>query len=199
MQDVSVIGIGITPVGEHWGIGLRELGQQAVDAALQDAGLRLEDIDALVVGNALGSILNRQSHVSALMADFSGLRGVEAVHIEAADASGGAALRQGWLMVASGTVRNVLVLGVEKVTDVVGAGRHNALATQLDADYEAANGATPTAVAAMLMQRYMHEYGLELGQFEGFSINAHANGGRNPGAMYRNQIKPGKFASAPVV
>jgi acetyl-CoA C-acetyltransferase len=49
------------------------------------------------------------------------------------------------------------------------------------------------------MRRYMHEFGLQLAQFEGFSINAHANGSKNPNAMYRNLIKAGRFASAPIV
>ena len=69
----------------------------------------------------------------------------------------------------------------------------------LDAEYEAAHGATPTAMAGLLMQRYMAEFEVEIGQFEGFSINAHANGSKNPKAMFRNLIKPGRFAGAPVV
>lgn len=199
MQDVSIIGIGMTPVGEHWDTSLRDLGQQAVELALADAALDLTDIDAIVVGNALGESLNRQSHVAALLADFAGLRGAEAVRVEGADASGGLAVRQGSLMVAAGAARHVLVLGVEKVTDVVGAARNDALANMLDHDYEGAHGATPTAMAGILMRRYMHVYGLELANFEGFSINAHANGSKNPHAMYRNVIKPGRFASAPIV
>ena len=199
MQEVSIIGVGITPVNEHWGMALRDLGHSAIDAALDDAGLRREDIDALVVGNALGGSLNRQSNLAGLIADYAGLRGVEALRVEAADASGGMAVRQAALMVASGAARNVLALGVEKVTDLVGPARINALATQLDAEYESSNGATPTAMAGILMRRYMHEFGVELAQFEGFSINAHANGSKNPNAMYRNLIKPGRFASAPIV
>jgi acetyl-CoA C-acetyltransferase len=191
--------VGITPVNEHWGTALRDLGVSAIDAALDDAGVKREDIDALVVGNALGGSLNRQSNLAALIADYAGMRGVEALRVEAADASGGVAIRQAVLMVASGAARTVLALGVEKVTDLVGPARNNALATQLDAEYESSNGATPTAMAGILMRRYMHEFGLQLAQFEGFSINAHANGSKNPNAMYRNLIKAGRFASAPIV
>lgn len=199
MQEVSIIGIGMTHVGEHWGQSLREIGHKAVKAALADAGVGLGEVGALVVGNSLANQLNKQSHVAALLADYVGLRGAEAVRVESADASGGMALRQGMLLVASGAAQYVVVLGVEKVTDVVGSGRVDILATQLDADYEAAQGATPTAMAGILMRRYMHEYGLELAQFENFSIQAHANGTKNPHAMYRNSIKAGKFASAPIV
>ncbi len=199
MRDVSIVGIGMTPVAEHWDLGLRELSQQAIQSALVDAGIHLEDVDALVVGNALGTYINNQSLVAALVADYAGLHGVEAFRVEAMDASGGMALRQGLQMVASGAAEIVLVVGVENVTDVVGAARHNALATALDAEFEAAHGATPVAMAGLMMRRYMYEYGVELSQFEGFSINAHLNGSKNPNAMYRNKIKPGAFAAAPAL
>jgi acetyl-CoA C-acetyltransferase len=93
----------------------------------------------------------------------------------------------------------VLIVGVEKATERSGSDRETALATMLDADFEANSGGTPAAMAALLMRRYMHEYGVELAQFEGFSINAHANGAANPQAMYRNKIRPGAFAKAPIV
>jgi acetyl-CoA C-acetyltransferase len=69
----------------------------------------------------------------------------------------------------------------------------------LDADYESIHGATLPAMAALLMCRYMREYGVGIDVFEGFSINAHANGKLNPLAMFRNAVRPGAFASAPMV
>jgi len=195
MENVSIIGQ--TPVGEHWDLSLRHLGLRAMQAALADAAL--EEVDAIIVGNALGGVVSNQNHLGALLADFAGLRGVEAVRIEAADASGGLALHQGYLMVASGLVQTVMVLGVEKVTDVVGSERNTALATFLDTDYEAANGATPVGMAALIMRRYMHEYGVQLAEFANFSVNAHANGAKNEYAMFRNLIKADRFAGAPIV
>ena len=88
MRDVAIIGIGQTPVGEHWESSLRMLAAEAVSAALQDAGL--ETVEALYVGNAFGAPFSSQSHLGALVADYSGLSGIEAYCIEAADASGGA-------------------------------------------------------------------------------------------------------------
>src|SRR5258705_7842379 len=147
MENVSIIGVGQTPVGEHWEISLRHLGYQAMEAALDDAGLRT--VDAIVVGNALGGLISNQNHLGALLADFAGLRGTEAFRVEAADASGGAALRQGHMMVASGMAQTVMVLGLEKVTDLVGTQRGTAIAAFLDAEFEAAQGATPGALAAL--------------------------------------------------
>jgi acetyl-CoA C-acetyltransferase len=52
---------------------------------------------------------------------------------------------------------------------------------------------------ALLMRRYMHEYGLQRRDFAGFSVNAHANGADNPLAMFRNRLKAERFGSAPPV
>lgn len=197
MRDVAIIGIGKTPVGEHWKTSLRMLAADAIHESLKDAGLK--QIDAVYVGNAYGSSMSSQAHLGPLIADYVGFAGVEAYGIEAAEASGGAVLRAGYLAVASGTVETALVVGVEKSTDSIGSSRVNARNISLDADYEAAHGATITALAALLMRRYMYEYNLMLNVFEGFSINAHANGKLNEHAMFRNTLKAGAFTKAPLV
>jgi acetyl-CoA C-acetyltransferase len=197
MRDVAIIGIGRTPVGEHWESSLRMLASDAILAALDDAGL--ENVDAMYVGNAYGASYSSQQQLGSLLTDYVGMSGIEAVTVEAGDASGAAALRAAYLAVGSGEVETALIAGVEKSTDTVGSARITARNVSLDADFESAQGATLTALAAMLMRRYLHEYNLNLDAFEGFSINAHANGGRSEYAMYRNSIKPGRFASAPMV
>ena len=196
MTNVSIIGIGQTDVREHWDTSIRHLAWYAIEAAMDDA--HHHDIDALYVGNMLAGQLSNQNHLGALIADFAGLRGVEALTVEAADASGGAALRQAVLAVGSGLVETALVVGVEKVTDESGATIPAALATALDGDYEVIHGQTLSGAAALLMRRYMHAYGVELADFAGFSVNAHANAAANPRAMYRNKLRPEAFASAPM-
>jgi acetyl-CoA C-acetyltransferase len=197
MTDVSIIGIGEIKVGEYWDTSIRHLAWYAIEAAMDDAATT--DIDALYVGNVLAGHLSQQDHLGALVADFAGLRGIEAVTVEAAEASGGAALRQAVLAVKSGLVQTALVVGVEKVTDQTGNAAVTAMGGAMDADYEAIHGMTPAGAAALMMRRYMHENGLELADFAGFSVNAHANGAKNPMAMFRNQLKPERFATGPVV
>ncbi|MCA9910171.1 MAG: thiolase domain-containing protein, partial [Anaerolineae bacterium] len=197
MRDVSIIGVGQTKVGEHWESGLRTLAADAAHAALGDAGI--EAVEALYVGSAYAASISNQSQLGALIADYAGLGNLEAFTVEAAEASGAAALRAGYLAVASGAVDVAMVLGVEKSTDMVAEARTLARGTSLDADYEMIQGATATAQAALLMRRYLHEHGVTVGAFEGFSLNAHANGAKNPNAMYRNLLKPGAFGKAPLV
>lgn len=197
MTEVVIAGIGQTEVGEHWDIGLRELAYAAIKDALQDAGgLKPQ---SLFVGNMLAPSLSNQAHLGALIADYAGLIGIEAVTIEAAGASGGAALRQAYLAVASGMVDVALVVGVEKFTDKVGASVDSALATTGDSDFESIQGLTPAAQAALLMKRYIHENETPKDAFAGFALTAHANGVANKNAMFRKAIKPETYAKAEMV
>ena len=197
MTDVVIAGIGQTEVGEHWEIGLRDLAFAAMQAAVNDAGgLKPQ---SLFVSNMLAPNLSNQAHLGVLLADYAGLLGIEAVTVEAAGASGGAALRQGYLAIASGLVDVALVVGVEKFTDKVGSGVDAALATTGDADFEAVQGMTPSAQAALLMKRYMHEYEVPADGFAGFALTAHANGVGNPCAMFRKAIKPDTYTKAEMV
>jgi acetyl-CoA C-acetyltransferase len=196
-SEVVIAGIGQKPVEEHWSLTLREMAFHALEAAVQDAGgLRPQ---ALFVGNMLAPQLSRQVHLGALIADFAGLKGIEAYSLEAAGASGGAALRAGYMAVASGLIDVALVLGVEKYSDTIGAEVDAAQTTAGDADFEAVQGLTPHAQAALLMRRYMHEYGVGREVFGGFPLIAHANGVANPNAMFRKAIRPETYAKAGMV
>ena len=197
MTDVVIAGIGQTEVGEHWDIGLRDLAFAAIEDAIKDSGgLRPQ---ALFAGNMLAPNLSNQAHLGVLLADYSGLTGIEAVTVEAAGASGGAALRQGYLAVASGMVDAALVIGVEKFTDKLGPGVDAALATTSDSDFEAVQGLTPAGQAALLMKRYMHEYQVPADGFAGFALTAHANGANNPCAMFRKAIRLETYTKAEMV
>jgi acetyl-CoA C-acetyltransferase len=202
MMDVIIAGIGQVPVGEHWDRSLRSLAVQAMQAAIQDAGgLRPQ---ALFVGNMLAPNLSNQAHLGTLLADFAGLKhvdtehhaGIEAETIEAGGASGGAALRQGYMAVASGLVDVALVVGVEKFTDMVGPEVEAAIATSTDGDFEAIQGMTPTAQAALLARRYMHEFKVPADGLAGFPLTAHANAAGNKVAMYRKAISMESYLKA---
>jgi len=197
MSDVIIAGIGQTAVEEHWDTSLRELALQAIEAARQDAG-GLQP-QALFVGNMLAPEISRQAHLGALIADFAGLTGIEATTLEAAGASGGAALRSGFIAVASGMVDAALVVGVEKFTDQVGATVEAALATGGDSDYETVHGVTPTIQAALLMRRYLYEFNPPRSAFAGFPVAAHANGVGNPHAMFRKPISVEAYDRAEIV
>ncbi len=196
-EPVYVLGVGMTPVAEHWETSLRELAFQAMTRAMEDAGgIRPQ---ALFVANALSPILSGQAHLGALLSDFAGFSGIEAVTVEAAGASGGLALRQACLGLQAGAFESALVLGVEKVTDRVGTGLDSALASSSDSDYEAIHGLTGTSQAALIMRRYLHEYGAPADALAGFSLIAHANAVGNPNAMFRRAITLEDYGRAGMV
>ena len=197
MTEVVIAGIGQTPVGEHWETSLRSLAVAAIRDALKDSGGL--NPQALIVGNMLAPNLSNQAHLGALIADFAGLTGIEAITTEASGASGGAALRQGYLAVASGMVDVALVVGVEKFTDKIGSEVEEATATESDADFESIHGMTITAQAALLMKRYMHENNVPENGFAGFALTAHANGVANKNAAFRKAIKAEMYAKSEMV
>lgn len=197
LPPIYVAGVGLTPVAEHWDRSLRELALEAIRLALHQAGsLRPQ---ALFVGNMLAPALSNQAHLGALLADFAGLRGIEAVTFEAAGASGGVALRQACLALAAGAVETALVVGVEKATDRIGTSVPTALAGAADADFEVIQGMTPAAQAGLLMRRYLHEHGVPADGLAGFSLNAHENAVHVPHAMYRRAITLEDYRQAPLV
>jgi acetyl-CoA C-acetyltransferase len=197
MRDVVIIGIGQTPVEEHWEKSLRHLAHDAIMPAMADAGI--ERADALYIGNMLSGQVSGQEHLGSLIADFVGLRGIEAMKIEAACGSGGAALRTGYMAVASGAHDVVLVCGVEKMTDAIGNVVTNALATAADQEYEVSQGISFVGLNALLMRRYMHEYGVPHRAFAGFTINAHRNAVNNPFAMFRSAISEAAYLKAGMI
>lgn len=197
MNETAIVGIGCTSVGEQWQTSLRHLAWYAIEAALDDA--RTTKIEAMFVGNMLSGLVNNQRHLGALLADFSGLRGVESVVVESAESSGASAIRQAHLAVASGRINTALVVGVEKCSDTTGPEFATAVATSLDVDYEQVHGATLDVLAGVLMRRYCHEYGYELADFAPLSVAAHAQGAKNPLAMYRNKLKSEGYLNAPLI
>jgi acetyl-CoA C-acetyltransferase len=197
MRQVAIIGIGQTAIDEAWDSSLRELAGNAVLSAMHDAGR--ETTASLFVGNMMSGIINGQNNLGAMLADWVGLRGAEAVKIESACGSGGAALRAGLMAVASGDVESAVVVGVEKMTDRTPHEVTAALATAADADYEVDMGVSFVGLNALIMRRYMYEYGWKHADFAPFAINSHANAMHNPFARLHQKISVEDFEKSAMI
>jgi acetyl-CoA C-acetyltransferase len=198
MRDVAILGIGQTPVSEHWDKSLLILAGEAIFAALQDAGR--ESAQAIYVGNMLSGILAQQEQLGSLIADWVGTtRGVEAFKVEAACGSGAAAFRLALMAVASGELDSAIAVGVEKMTDSLPVETTSGLATAADADWEVIHGLTFVSINALVMQRYLYEYSWKQADFAPFSINAHANAVHNPNARLQFPISPEDYRKAAVI
>jgi acetyl-CoA C-acetyltransferase len=188
MRDVSIVGAGTTPVDKHWETSMRELGVRAINEALLDAGVARDEVDSLYVGNMLSGKVVDQENVGALMADFADLGHVPATKVEAACASGGAALQAGVKGVMSGLEDLTVVLGVEKLTDVCQCEVNDGLAYAADQEFETFHGATFVSLNAMATRLYMEEFDVDHEDLLRFSVNAHRNGANNPDAMFQSEI-----------
>lgn len=197
MRHVAVLGIGQTKIDEHWDKSLRELAGDAALAAMADA--QVNQVDSIFVGNMLSGIANLQGQLGAMLADWIGQRFTEAMKIESACSSGSAAFRMGTLAVASGEIDVALVVGVEKMTDSPGSEITSGLATAADADWEVDHGLSFVALNALIMQRYMHEYGWKSIDFAPFAINAHANAVHNPYARFQKAINEEIFVNSSMI
>lgn len=197
MREVAIVGIGQTSVDEHWGKSLKELAGEAIFEALARSGR--PTADGLFIGNMLSGLLSKQENLGSLIADWCGLRGSEAFKVEAACGSGAAALRMGLMAIGSGQMDSVIVVGVEKMTESLPVETTAALATAADADYESAQGLSFVAINALVMRRYMHEYGWKHADFAPFSINAHANAVNNPYARLQEPITQKEYISARMI
>jgi acetyl-CoA C-acetyltransferase len=197
MRKVAVIGIGQTRVAENWDKSLRELAGDAILAALHDA--HLTAADAFFIGNMMSSAANNQQNLGAYITDWVGARGAESIRVESACSSGAAAFRAAVMAVATHEVNIAVAAAVEKMTDSPGAETTAYLATAADADWELDQGVSFVALNALLMRRYMNEYGWDHSSFANFSINAHKNALNNPNAMFHMALTQDKFNRSPQI
>ncbi len=190
MRDVAIIGVGGTEFGELWNDSLRDLGIRAGLAAMLDAGISSEDIDALYIGNMAAGRFVDQEHIAPLIVDYAGLAGrhIPAIRVEAACASGGVALHEGFLAVASGMYDTVIVGGAEKMTDVSDEEATEVLAMSADQEWEAFFGATFPSLFALMARRHMHEFGTTREQMAAVAVKNHNHGALNPLAQFRSRI-----------
>ncbi len=188
MRSVSIIGAACTKCGEHWEKAFRELVAEAGVQALMQSGLVGKDIEAIYGSCMASGRFIAQEHIGALIVDQLGLVPIPATRIEAACASGGVALRNAYLAVASGAYDVVAVGGVEKMTEVSTSEAAIALGGAGDQETELFHGASFPALYALMARRHMHEFGTTEEQMAMCSVQAHKNGMLNPNSQFHREI-----------
>jgi acetyl-CoA C-acetyltransferase len=199
LRDVFIAGVGQTAVTKDRHTRGRYLGAAAINAALHDAGIEPERIGALYVGNMLSGVLAQQQQLGGLIADYAGLAGIEAMTIEAACASGGAAVRVAYQSVAGGIHDAVAVCGVERMTHVERDVVTRALATAADWELEGVGGSSFLSLNATLMRAYMDKHGVTAERFAPFAIAAHRNALTNPHALLHKALDLETYLASRIV
>jgi acetyl-CoA C-acetyltransferase len=190
-RGVAIVGAGMSKFGSFADRTSRDLFVEAYTAMTKsvDKGIETKDIEALYVGNFSSDLFENQGHIAPIMADWIGLVPKPATRVEAACASGGLALRMGFIAVASGLYDIVLVSGVEKMTNLPTERVTDTLAAASDTLYEGCCGFTFPGLYAALATAYMAKYGATVEDFMRVGIKNHKNGALNPKAQFNKSIR----------
>jgi acetyl-CoA C-acetyltransferase len=186
MREVAVVGIGHGKFGVRSDASLRELAFEAVKACLDDAGISLKEVDSMVTGIA-GDEFSIALQPSAQVHDYIGFHPKPNFRVEGACATGSMALRTGWMNVASGLADLVLVVGVEKMTEVPTSMATDIMGRGGDATWEYPFGTTFPGYYAMIANAHMAEFGTTEEQLARVAVKNHYYGSLNP---YAHMQKP---------
>ena len=198
MTKVAIRGCGITAFGELWNKSLRELAVEASIKALEDASVDVSDIEAIFIANMLSSKTANQSHLGSMLSSELGTN-IDSTRIEAACASGGLAVMRATDSILAGRYKNVLVVGVEKMTDMELSEISSSLMEAGDEEWEMPTGATFAGLYALMARAYMEKYGLEEEDLALVSLKNHYHASLNPLAHFQEIItKEDVLESAPV-
>ncbi|NWF92385.1 MAG: thiolase domain-containing protein [Syntrophaceae bacterium] len=187
MKRVAIVGIGHGKFGVRSDASLRELTFEAVKACLDDAGVSLKEVDSMVTGIA-GDEFSLALQPSAQVHDYIGFYPKPNFRVEGACATGSMALRTGWMNVASGLADLVLVVGVEKMTEVPTSVATEIMGRGGDSMWEYPFGTTFPGYYAMMANAHMAEYGTTEEQMAMVAVKNHYYGHLNPFAHMQKEV-----------
>jgi acetyl-CoA acetyltransferase len=178
-NDVYVLGAGMTKFGRYPGKTVPDLGAEAALMALDDAGLKVPDMEALYCGN----LMQANAMVGQRILHQIGQTGIPVTNCANACATGATALREGWVALKAGLYDLVLVVGVEQMgkAGLLGGG--------------GGRGGTPTegllgsglmpAVFAEAGMEHTRKHGTTFEQFASVAVKNHQHSTKNPKSMYQ--------------
>ena len=221
--NAVVAGVGMTRFGKHMESGLKAIGAEAVRAALADASMTADDLQAAWVGNAAAGLVTGQESIRGeVVLRGMGIGKIPVVNVENACASASTAMNQACAMVSAGLYDIVLALGVEKLYHedkrktfgaFTGAVDVEALAEimaglQKNAAAGGAKSASSGAgekrsmfmdIYAMAARAHMDRYGTTAEHFAGISAKNSLHGSFNPRAQFREALTVEQVLAAPMI
>ena len=226
MRRVAIVGAGMTRFGKYLDRSMKDIGREAVDAALQSAGVEKSALEAAVVGNAMAGLITGQECVRGqVILREMGIQDIPIINTENACASSGTAFHLGWLYVASGMYDTVLALGVEKLYHEDKKRSFAAIGSAIDVEQmqqvmaqmkkqaeekpdgdAKGNGGGAGKSRSMFMdfyaaaaRRHMEKNGTTQLDFAKVAVKNHNNGSLNPHAQYRERYTAEEIIASPEV
>ncbi|MEX2247380.1 MAG: thiolase family protein [Dehalococcoidia bacterium] len=224
MRRVAVVGAGMTRFGKWLDRGLKDLGREAVEGAMQQAGVDKPQIEAAIVGNATAGLITGQEMIrgQVILRDM-GFGDIPIINTENACASSSTAFHLAWMYVSSGMYDCVLALGVEKLYHEDKRRSFQAIGAAVDMEAVqdllkataargregAESGAASEGAGekrSMFMDFYaagarehMKRYGTTALQFAKVAVKSHENASHNPYAQYRERYSAEDILASPMV
>ncbi len=198
MTKVNILGGYQTRFGELWNKSLRDLAEEAVCGAVDDAQVEKKDIDIIFVASKLSGETAGQSHLGSLTSEILGSH-APSFRVEAACASGGLAITLAYEAVKCGRFKTALILGVEKLTDQSTPEITKYLMQAGDRDKEEASGVTFPGIYAMMAKRYMEKYSFDKNRLSEISVKNHFHASLNDKAHFQKEIKLQTAISSSIV
>ncbi|MCH8052039.1 MAG: thiolase family protein [Chloroflexi bacterium] len=227
MRDVAIIGAGMTDFGKFLDRNMKDLCREAVQGALDSAGLDKSKLQAAVVGNATAGLITGQEMIRGQVAlRDMGIGGIPIINTENACASSSTAFHVAWTYVASGMYDVALAVGMEKLYHEDKTRSFKAIGSAVDIEWmeqmqEAAAAAKEAKAKdqdnpgvaegagekrSMFMDFYaafarshMERYGTTKEQFARIAVKNHYHGSLNPHAQYREVYTLEDILTAPPV
>lgn len=199
MRQTSIIGACQTRHGNLKDKTIRDLIAEAGNGAIKDSGIERDEIQAVYVGNYAGTGFNGQNTMGSLAATVLGLGNKPALRLEGACASGGLAVRQAMIAVASGLYDTVLALGCEKMNGQDPARTMKVVAEGQDQDFEGGYCISGPSGFALNAVRHMHEFGTTREQMAMVAEKNFYHGKKNPYAHKQKEVKLERILKAPQV
>ena len=186
MNRVGIIGIGHGVFGRRSDATVQELAFEAFRAAMQDAGIDRDALDASVIGSV--PEYHKQRSLAGVVQEYLGLVPRPTWLTEVACASGSAAIRTGWMGIKAGVHDVVAVIGCQKMTELSTPEILALMGRVGEVQWESGFGTTFPAYYALFARRHMHEFGTTRENLLQVAVKNHHYGAMNPMALFRKEI-----------
>ena len=198
MSRVAIVGIGHSRFGRRTDVNIGELAFESIKQAVEDSGVDRKDISNVVVGS-MGS-WSEESLPAVVVNEYAGLSGVGTMRVEAACASGSAALKSAYNSILSGEGDVAMAVGVEKMTEVDSSTTVELIGRAGSYTWEFENyGMTFPGYYALYAVAHMNKFGTTQEDLARVAVKAHHYGAMNPLAQFQKEITLEKALGSQVV
>lgn len=197
-MKVGVVGVGHTKFGRRDDATVQELAFEAFRSAVEDAkNIDRKNIDAVVIGSS--PEYHKQRSLAGVVTEYIGMNDKPSWLTEAACASASAALRSAYMAVRSGLHDTVLVLGVQKMTELSTPEIQGLMGRVGDVQWESIFGTTFPGYYALYANKHMHTYGTTSEHLAKVAVKNHHYGTMNKYAMFQKEVTVEKALASQMV